>query len=164
MKKTRQGLPDKVAKGDVIIPERLSAINTSQLHAVLATESDGQPYTSLIAYALSPDARGIIFTTPRATRKYRNILKNKKVSLLIDTRRNTEKDYLDAESVTILGKAFPIRRGKKWIELSGVLLKKHPRLADIMESPETALVLIRITACVHVSQFQRVTVWNVKSG
>jgi nitroimidazol reductase NimA-like FMN-containing flavoprotein (pyridoxamine 5'-phosphate oxidase superfamily) len=163
LKKTRRTIPDKVTKGNVSVIERLFSIDISQPHAVLATESNGQPYTSLVAYALSPDARGIVFTTPKSTRKHRNILKNKKVSLLIDTRTNTERDYLNAESVTILGKAYPVRKGKKWIALSRILLKKHPRLADIMDSPETTLVLIRITTCIHVSQFQSVTVWNVKS-
>lgn len=164
MKKKRQTIPDKVTTGNVSILQRLFAIDISQLHAVLATESNGQPYTSLVAYALSPDATGIIFTTPRSTRKYKNILKNKKVSLLIDTRTNTDRDYLNAESVIILGEAYPLKRGKKWIAFSRILLTKHPRLADIMDSSETALVLIRITTCIHVSQFQSVTVWNVKSG
>jgi heme iron utilization protein len=81
----------------VPVLERLSARDKDQLHAILATESDGQPYTSMIAYALTPDNKGIVFATPRKTRKYKNILKNNRVSLLIDTRSNTQKDYMNAE-------------------------------------------------------------------
>lgn len=100
MKKSEKPVPDKVSKGNIYVPDRLSILNKTQPHAVLATDSDGQPYTSLIAFALTPDMKGVVFATPKSTRKYKNILKNKYVSLLIDTRSNTETDYMNAESVT----------------------------------------------------------------
>ena len=98
MKKPGKPLPIKVSKGNVSVLERLHLLNKTQKHAVLATDSDGQPYTSLIAYALTSDMKGIVFATPKDTSKYRNILKNRRVSLLIDTRSNTEKDYMGATS------------------------------------------------------------------
>src|SRR4030043_1047601 len=116
MKKSEESIPDRVKKGTAPVLERLNAFDKDQLHAVLATESDGQPYTSMIAYALSPDKKGVIFVTPKDTHKYKNILKNNRVSLLIDTRSNTEKDYMGAESLTILGSAIPVRKGDKWLE------------------------------------------------
>jgi uncharacterized pyridoxamine 5'-phosphate oxidase family protein len=126
---------------------------------VLATESDGQPYTSMIAFALSSDKKGIVFITPQKTRKYKNILKNNRVSLLIDTRSNTEKDYMSAESLTILGNAFPVRKGVKWSELTKVLIRKHPKLNEIIHSAETKLIFIKITRCIHVTRFQTVSEW-----
>lgn len=128
------------------------------MHAVLATESEGQPYTSLISYAVTPDAKGIVFATPKSTQKYKNILKNRCVSILIDTRSNTEKDYTDAEAITILGNAHPIRRGKKWMEYAKILKRKHKRLASFIDSSETALVYINITKYIHVTKFQSVSV------
>jgi nitroimidazol reductase NimA-like FMN-containing flavoprotein (pyridoxamine 5'-phosphate oxidase superfamily) len=133
------------------------------MHAVLATDSDGKPYTSLIAYALTPDLKGIIFSTPKTTRKYKNILRNNHVSLLIDTRSNTKKDYMSAESVTIIGNARPVRRRKEWLELAQVLKKKHPELSEFIDSPETAGVFVKITRCIHVTKFQSVSEWNLKS-
>jgi nitroimidazol reductase NimA-like FMN-containing flavoprotein (pyridoxamine 5'-phosphate oxidase superfamily) len=144
------------------VPDRLRALNNAQPHAVLATDTGRQPYTSLIAYALTPDGKDVLFTTPKATRKYRNILKNPRVSLLIDTRTNTAKDYMSAESVTILGNARALRRGKKWADLSAIFLKKHPKLKEIIRSPETAFVCITINTCIHVTKFQSVSVWDVK--
>lgn len=128
------------------------------MHAVLATESEGQPYTSLISYVVTPDAKGIIFATPKSTRKYKNILKNRCVSILIDTRSNTEKDYTDAEAITILGNAHPVRRGKKWMEYAKILKRKHKRLDSFIDSSETALVYINITKYIHVTKFQSVSV------
>lgn len=153
-------IPVSVSKGDALVADRLVALNKKELHAVLATESSGQPYTSLVAYALTPDARGILFITPRRTRKYRNIVRNSRVSLLIDTRRNTEDDYMSAESITILGIARPVRKGKKWLALAQIFAKKHPKLKKITSSPETALILVQITLGIHVTSFQRVTIWK----
>ena len=159
MKKSEESIPDRVKKGSAPILERLNALDKDQLHAVLATESDGQPYTSMIAYALTPDKKGIVFITPQKTRKYKNILKNNKVSLLIDTRANTEKDYMSAESLTILGNAKPVRKGGKWSELAGVLILKHPNLNKIIHSPETKLIFVQISRCIHVTRFQTVSEW-----
>lgn len=159
MKKSEESIPDRVKKGTVPVLERLNAMDKDQLHAVLATELDGQPYTSMIAYALSPDKKGIVFATPRKTQKYKNILKNNRVSLLIDTRSNTEKDYMSAESLTILGNAIPVRKGEKWSKLAGVLIRKHPNLNEIIHSPETKLIFVKITRCIHVTRFQTVSEW-----
>ena len=159
MKRSKESIPDRVKKGSAPILERLNALDKDQLHAILATESDGQPYTSMIAYALTPDKKGIVFITPRETQKYKNILKNNRVSLLIDTRSNTEKDYMSAESLTILGNAKPVRKGGKWSELAGVLTRKHPNLNEIIHSPETKFIFVQISRCIHVTRFQTVSEW-----
>ena len=157
MKLSEESIPDRLKSGDAPVLERLNAMDKDQLHAVLATESVGEPYTSLIAFALSPDKKGIVFVTPKKTRKYKNILKNNHVSLLIDTRSNTEKDYMSAEALTILGNAFPVRKGRKWAELKEALIRKHPRLNEVIHSAETRLILVKITSCIHVSSFQTVS-------
>jgi heme iron utilization protein len=159
MKKTENKIPAKVTKGSVSVPDRLRILNRKQRHAVLATDAQGQPYTSLVAYALTPDGKGILFATPRSTRKYRNILANSRVSLLIDTRSNTDRAYMGAESVTILGKARPMRKGPKRDTLAEVFIRKHPRLFEFVRSPETALIYVEMLHCVHVTQFQTVSEW-----
>jgi len=164
MKKSRNTIPDKVTKGEISVSARLRILNKTQKHAVLATESAGAPYTSLVSYACRPDMRGVIFITPKSTKKYKNIVKNKQVSLLIDTRTNTEKDYLGAESVTIMGIAKPVRGNTEKAELAEIFLRKHPRLEEFVLSPETALVFVKITRCIHVTRFQRVTIWDAKEG
>ena len=49
--------------------------------AVLATSDNRTPYTSLIAFALTPDRHTLIFATPKATRKYENINSQPAVSI-----------------------------------------------------------------------------------
>jgi uncharacterized pyridoxamine 5'-phosphate oxidase family protein len=159
VRRSGESIPDRIKKGTIPVLERLDALDKDQLHAVLATDSDGQPYSSMIAYALTPDKKGIVFATPKKTQKYKNILKNNRVSILIDTRSNTEKDYMSAESLTILGNAIPVRKGGKWSELKDILIRKHPKLNEIIHSPETKLILVKITRCIHVNRFQTVSEW-----
>jgi heme iron utilization protein len=159
VKRTKKSIPARVIRGNISVIERLKYLDETQLHAVIATDSNGQPYTSIISFALIPDKKGIVFATPESTSKYRNILKNSRVSLLIDTRSNTEKDYMSAESITILGNARSVKKGRKWVELTKIFVKKHPGLEEFINSAETKLVFVELTRCIHVSRFQTVSEW-----
>ncbi len=158
MRRSKEILPDKVKKGVAPAMERLAILDGSQLYGVLATAADNQPYTSMVAYALTPDGKGVVFITPRKSLKFRSMLRNRRVSLLIDSRTNTPKDYLDAESITVLGDAIPIKRGGRWNNLAQVLTSKHPNLREVMDSPETRLILVEMSHCIHVTRFQTVSV------
>jgi nitroimidazol reductase NimA-like FMN-containing flavoprotein (pyridoxamine 5'-phosphate oxidase superfamily) len=164
-------IPINKTQGKVDVPERLRTLNKKQRHAVLATDGGGQPsvlatdgggqpYTSLMAFALTPDLEGILLATPRKTAKYRNMMKNKNVSLMIDTRSNSAEGYMRSEAVTILGTAGTIRKGKKRDELAGVLIEKHPELKEFVNSVSTALVLVAFDKVIHVGKFQTVTEWQ----
>ena len=157
----KRKIPSEKSSGSVSVSDRLRILNSLERHAVLATESNRRPYTSLIAYAMTPDMKGLIFSTPRKTSKYKNLLKNRNVSLLIDTRSQTGGDYMKTEAVTLLGAAMPVRRSRKWDNLSGILIKKHPDLAGFIQAATTALVLVEISYCYHISSFQTVSEWQV---
>jgi nitroimidazol reductase NimA-like FMN-containing flavoprotein (pyridoxamine 5'-phosphate oxidase superfamily) len=157
-----KNIPFKKIRGKVDVKERLRILNNKQKHAVLATDDGGQPYTSLVAFALTPDMEGILLATPKKTDKYRNIIKNRNVSVMIDSRSNTEKGYMQSEAITMLGSATPLRKGRTWTELSDVLIKKHPRLEEFVRAASTALVLVSFTKVLHAGQFQSITVWECK--
>ncbi len=146
--------------GAADVRERMAILGASQRSGVLATVGDGRPYASLVAFALTHDATCVIFATPRATAKYRNIRENPDVSLLIDNRANTAKDISASEAVTIVGQAKPVRRGKRYDELARVLKSKHPELSEFIDAETTALVLVRISKAMHVGRFQEVSVWE----
>lgn len=164
MKPSRKTLPHKPVRGTADVPARLRALDRAELHAVLSTAAGGAPYSSLVAFALAPDSRGLVFATPKASRKYRNILKNKNVSLLIDTRSNSAPDYLGAEALTVEGTARPLRKGRRREELLRLLTGKHPPLSDFLLSEGTALVFVDIRRCTHVTGFQSVTRWEREAG
>ena len=135
-------------------------LDRMEYFAVLATDDDGQPYTSLVNFALTPDCKAVIFATPRATRKYRNMIKTKSVALLIDSRSKKTKNLMGTEAVTVIGNARPLRRGKAWEAFANIYIRKHPDLAEFVYSPSTAFMVVDATRCIHVSQFQTISIWD----
>ena len=53
---------------------------------VMATVAEGAPHCSLMSYATDNECREIYMATLKDTKKYRNLIANPAVSLLIDTR------------------------------------------------------------------------------
>jgi nitroimidazol reductase NimA-like FMN-containing flavoprotein (pyridoxamine 5'-phosphate oxidase superfamily) len=156
----KETVPSTTQKGTVFVPDRLRRLNRKEYSAVLATDDEGRPYTSLVNFALMPDCKTVIFATPRATRKYRNMIRTKSVALLIDNRSGKTKNLMDTEAVTIIGIARPLRKGKKWNAFAEIYCKKHPDLAEFVNSPSTALMVVDATRCIHVSRFQTISVWD----
>lgn len=162
MKKGSKNIPVITTQGNTDVKVRLKYLNEKERYAVLATDSDGQPFTSLIAYALTKNLKGVIFATPKNTSKYKNILKNPRISVLIDSRIESGGDYLSTESVTIIGAAHVLRKGKRWSEYLSVFVKKHPKLSSFAKSSTTAIILIDAAHYIHVDSFQSITEWHVK--
>jgi uncharacterized protein YhbP (UPF0306 family) len=154
-------IPTITKKGSVSVPERIKVFDRREHFAVLATDDNGRPYTSLVSYAVTPELNRIIFATPRGTQKYKNIMKSKNVALLIDNRtKKGKKTIMEAEAITIVGVARPLRRGKRWDEMAALFLKKHPGLEGFIRAETTALIIVDALKCIHVGQFQTVSVWD----
>jgi nitroimidazol reductase NimA-like FMN-containing flavoprotein (pyridoxamine 5'-phosphate oxidase superfamily) len=153
-------VPVRTRKGSADVPARLKRLDRTQRHAVLATTGRTGPLASLVAFVLTKDRKGIVFATPMSTAKYRNMRKDSKVSLLIDTRKNNRRDYLKAEAMTIFGRAKEIKEGARWAELATLLVSKHKELELFVAAPTTALMLVAISRCVHVGKFQEKTEWK----
>jgi hypothetical protein len=67
---------------------------------------------------------------------------------------------MGTEAVTVMGNARTLKRGKVWDAFEDIYIKKHRDLAEFIHSPSTALIVVDITRCVHVSQFQTISVWD----
>lgn len=156
----REQVPVTTRKGTAVIPERLKDFDAKEYFAVLATDDGGNPYTSLISYALTPDLKTALFATPKGTRKYTNILHSARVALLVDNRSKGKDRLLKTEAMTIIGTAKLIRKGKTWDTLAEVFLRKHPDLAEFLNAPTTALIAVQIARCIHVGHFQALSVWE----
>jgi len=121
----------------------IKRIFTAQSFAVLGTQSEGQPYCNLVAFAEADNLKSLIFVTSRDTRKYANIQANKKVAVLIDSRMNQVTDLSSAIAVTALGAIEEVINNKEY--LSGVYLSKHPELKDFLYKPSNALMNVAVT-------------------
>jgi nitroimidazol reductase NimA-like FMN-containing flavoprotein (pyridoxamine 5'-phosphate oxidase superfamily) len=133
----------------------------SQPLAVLATQSQGQPYASLIAFASSGDLKSLYFATTRSTRKYANLLGDSKVALLVDNRSNEASDFRWAMAATATGKAKEVSLARRKRVLD-VYLAKHPHLKDFVHSPTCALCEIKVTTFFVVTRFQHVVEVHVR--
>lgn len=116
----------------------------SQLFAVLATQSEGQPYTNLISFAEADNLRSLVFVTGRDTRKYANTLASKQVSVLIDNRTNHASDLQSAIAITALGIIEEVTIDEKDY-LSRIYLAKHPELKHFIQNPANALMRIAVS-------------------
>jgi nitroimidazol reductase NimA-like FMN-containing flavoprotein (pyridoxamine 5'-phosphate oxidase superfamily) len=158
----REHIPSKTKDGSVPVPDRLRSFDKTQYFGVLATNDNGQPYTSLISFAITPDLKKVIFATPKDTRKYKNILNSRNVAILIDNRSNTRKNLMATEAITIIGTARHVRRGKLRDELAVIFVKKHPDLEEFIHADATALIAVEATRCIHVGKFQTISVWDCR--
>lgn len=127
----------------------------SQRLGVLATSQQGQPYTSLVAFAFSEDLRQLYFATTRATRKFANLQSDPRVSLLIDSRSNRSDDFREAVAVTALGSAREVT-GQERQKLMDAYLVRHPSLEEFLRTPTCALLRIKVRRYALVSRFQNV--------
>lgn len=119
---------------------------------VLATVGEGQPLCSLMTFAATEDMRRIIFATRRDTAKFRNLLENPRVSMLIDSRVRAGEDFTRTVAITITGEATETA-GRLRDELAHVLLEKHPHLRDFVSAGESAVVAVEVERCYLVSGF-----------
>jgi len=133
---------------------KLTDILKTQRFAVLATQWDGQPYGSLVAFA-APDTSSILFPTSRDSRKHANLLADSRVALVFDNRSNTEDDLRAAVAVTAVGRADEVCGEERNILASEFLLK-HPALEAFLAQPSTVLVRVRVERYLVVSEFQEV--------
>jgi heme iron utilization protein len=134
--------------------KKIKSITDETRFAVLATESNGRPYTNLVGFLLSKDLRSLYFFTSKNTRKYRNILNNPNICLLIDTRdKFTDKTFL-ITAITVIGRAEVIEDMPR--SVVDMYLEKNIELKDFTESSFNSLVKVNITRYILVDRFQEV--------
>jgi heme iron utilization protein len=124
--------------------ELVKRILTSQFLAALASVEQSRSYSNLVAFAESGDLQSIVFVTDRHTRKYSNISANENVSLLIDSRTNQPSDFSTAIALTIIGKAREVQEHER-ADLVSIYLAKQPHLADFLNSPQSALIVVNVS-------------------
>lgn len=136
-------------------PELLRRRLASHPLAVLATHGAEYPYTSLVSVALTPDARAFLFPTGKETRKFANLQRQVRVSLLLDNRGQDQSD--PPYAITVLGQAREVLaeapdRG----DLEAAYLRRHPHLAGFLAEARTALIRLEIERVILVERFSEV--------
>lgn len=148
-------------KGNEAVPlqRRIWCLVKSEPYGVLCTQGYGQPYGSLVAFAISDDLKYAVFATTKATRKYRLLCECSHVALVIDTRSRFPGDLMKVEAVTATGRAMQLKEEENKEQWFNLLIEKHPHLEFFFKSSSTALFRINIFRYFHVSRFQEVRQW-----
>ena len=122
--------------------DQMKALAGKKKICVLATAAGNKPYCSLMAYVTDEHCREIYMVTHRATKKYRNLMKNPAVSLLIDTREEAE--HTQAQALTVEGVFQKILDEDKRTLIRSRLLAVHPHLRDFADHPDAELLCIKV--------------------
>jgi nitroimidazol reductase NimA-like FMN-containing flavoprotein (pyridoxamine 5'-phosphate oxidase superfamily) len=141
------------------LPSRIRQLLADQPYAILCTQSQSEPYASLVAFAASKNLKKLVFSTPVATRKYRLLTECEHVALLIDSRSASPADVMRIEAVTVTGSARVVAPGTEFDSLASLLTTRHPQLAAFVRAQSSALVCVEVDRYFHVCHFQEVCQW-----
>jgi hypothetical protein len=147
---------------DPAVRERIGKLLNGQPFAILCTQGGGQPYGSVVAYAVSQDLNAATFATPVATRKYR--CECDRVALVVDSRATFPDDMMKVEAVTATGRAVQLDPGPEFDRWAELLTTRHPQLKSFVTAPSSALFRVDITRYLHVTRFQEVHQWIPESN
>jgi uncharacterized protein YhbP (UPF0306 family) len=134
-----------------------------QPYGVLCTQGQGQPYGSLVAYAMSPGLDAAVFATQKATRKFRLLSECSQVALVVDNRSALPGRLMEVEAVTATGHAHEVARGPEFEQWSRLLTDRHPYLDTFVRAASCSLFRIDVEQYLHVTRFQEVRQWAPKS-
>ena len=127
--------------------EKMKSLVRNHDTCVLATTSKGRPHCSLMAYAADDACGEIYMVTPRTTSKYRNLMDNPHVSLLIDTREeHPGKRRPEAQALTIEGEVRPIQDKGKQLSAEARLTATHPYMKDFIENEDAEVISIKVVS------------------
>lgn len=140
--------------------KRVDQLLKTQLQGVLATQQHSHPYTSLMAFAHTPDLRYLVIATLRETQKHANLMRNAEVSFLVDNRTNAQIDYEQAVAISVIGhaRAIPDAELERFLT---IYADKHPKLHGFIHAPACSLLRIEVSCYRVISKFQSVELLEI---
>jgi nitroimidazol reductase NimA-like FMN-containing flavoprotein (pyridoxamine 5'-phosphate oxidase superfamily) len=122
--------------------EEMKRLAMGKTICVLATTAGNRPYCSLMAYATNEECTEIYMATHRSTRKFRNLVGNPAVSLMIDEREALPRTR--ACALTVEGDCAPVEEPDRQRRIRERLLAVHPHLAEFLAHPDSAVLCVRL--------------------
>lgn len=124
--------------------ERMKSLLKEEDMCVLATCSDNRPHCSLMGYVTDEDAENLYLVTLKDSRKYRNIVENPHVSLLVDTRREIpEVGRAGVKALTVHGTCRPLPPEEGRLILDR-LARRHPQLSALTRDPSAVVLEVKV--------------------
>jgi len=123
---------------------KLETILRENSLCVLCTEAAGNPYCSLMTYLLSDDRRTLYLVSTRESRKFKNLLANPRVSVLVDSRQHPAAGA-NIVSVTFAG-LFQTLVDAETERVTTAFAREHPELTEILNHPDSVIFAIKLTS------------------
>jgi uncharacterized protein (DUF2252 family) len=90
--------------------------------------------------------------THKNTKKFKNLMENQFVSLLIDTREISPR--AKAKALTVAGECSVIKNEKKRQKVRAKLLAVHPHLSEFINHSEAEILCVRIRSFLLLNGLQ----------
>ena len=139
---------------DPELSNRLRALIESQEVAALGTLHDGEPYVSMVPYALLPEGAGFVIHVSALAAHTKDMVASPAVSLLVMAAPSAEVAPQALARVTIQGEAVRIPAEAPIHEMAKRLyLERFPQSAQTFELGDFALFAIRPRQARYVGGF-----------
>jgi len=146
---------DSMTQESSEIQETIRSVLERNLFAVLATQRNGQPHASLIAFTPLEGLRFLAFATYRDTLKYASIREDQRVAILIEDREDDDRRSDRRLVVTAVGEAIRMPEENQQAHIVEHL-ERHPDLERFLSSPDCELVGVAVHAYQVVSSIDDV--------
>ncbi len=148
-------MSDSMAQEPSEIQDTIRRVLERNRLAVLATQRNGQPHASLIAFTPLDGLRFLAFATYRDTLKYQSIREDRRVAILIEDREGDVRRSDRRLVLTAVGEAIKTPEEDRQAHIV-THLARHPDLERFLSSPDCEFVRVAVHAYQVVSDIDDV--------
>jgi hypothetical protein len=112
-------------------------------YAVLATQRDGQPHTSLMAFTPLEGLRFLAIATYRESIKYQSIGQDPRVAILVEDREGDARCSGQRLVLTAIGEVIETPEAERHIHIAKHLTR-HPDLQNFLSEPECVFIRVAV--------------------
>ncbi len=144
--------------------EKMIALLKANDMGVLATCRNQKPHCSLMAYVTEEDGLTVYMATRQDTTKFRNMLENPRVSLLVDSRLQNAHDRSLIQSLTVEGLFMPLEDKMKEENVRRLLRHRHPQISGLLDHPQSAVIAVKVLSFLLLDGPEKATHVEVASN
>jgi len=138
---------------------RIRELLAENRFAVLATRDDSGTFCSLVSYLETDDLKSLVFPTRKNTRKFRELCRYSRISLMVDKRPPAGDRVSRGEALTITGEAVPLRGAEAAARIRS-FGQRHPDLKSFLREPDVRLVQVHVKKYRLVRHFEQVSEYS----
>jgi len=133
---------EKTVRQTQAMPRGMRELLEGRHLCVLATSGPQGPHASLMSYLMGEAPHELMLISPRDTTKFRNILAEPRVSLLVDGRESAEPAAVNALTISAVARVVEEEGGRRtWLERFS---RRLPQLAGLCSQPHAQVLMVQM--------------------